>query len=182
MKTLGLPLPIILLLALASTAYAQTDEPVRDEPTPTDEKYRYNTVYDYSDAVPYRFNATELTRLAKSLVGTPYLSEGKEPSGFDCSGFTFYVFKQYGVYLPYFSSQQGEIGETISLTDAQPGDLILFKGYDLYGAIGHVGIVVSQKGEKLSWMHASSSKGVCLDNMANRYYQSRFVNIRRVAQ
>ncbi|MDJ1479160.1 C40 family peptidase [Cytophagaceae bacterium YF14B1] len=148
------------------------------------DKYHYNQVYDYtsSDIIPYNYNADELTKLAKSFVGVPYVAEGKEPSGFDCSGFTFYVYKQFGIYLPYFSSEQGTIGNQVYMDEAQPGDLIFFTGSDPYtSTVGHVGIIVSQKGEKLTWVHATTSKGVRTDTMANTYYKARFLTIRRVA-
>lgn len=152
----------------------------------TNEKYHYNQVYDYSaeDLVPYRFNADELTALAKSYVGSMYAANGKDPaSGFDCSGFTFYIYKQFGIYLPYFSSQQGEVGQVVMMADAQPGDLIFFTGYDQYtSVVGHVGIVISKNGEKLTWVHATTSKGVRVDNLSNGYYKSRFLSIRRVAE
>ncbi len=165
---------MLLLFCASVVALAQPNE-----------KYHYNQVYDYSseELVPYRYNSDELTRLAKSYIGVPYAAEGKDPAGFDCSGFTFYIYKQFGVYLPYFSSQQGEIGSTVMMDEAAPGDLIFFTGYDQYSStVGHVGIVVSKKGEKLAWVHATNSKGVRIDNLTNVYYKARFLGIRRIAE
>lgn len=174
MKTLQVLSYLIIFLYAMVSAMAQTDE-----------KYRYNQVYDYNgmDIVPYNYNAEELTKLAKSFVGVSYVAEGKDPAGFDCSGYTFYIYKQFGIYLPYFSSQQGEIGDLVMLEEAKPGDLIFFTGFDQYSStVGHVGIIISRKGESLSWIHATTSKGVRIDNMTNTYYKTRFLKIRRVAE
>lgn len=78
-------------------------------------------------------------------------------TGFDCSGFTQYVFKKAGVSIPRSSRAQAKAGEKINLADAQTGDLVFFSQNK--ERISHVGIVLSPKGAPLSMIHASSSKG-----------------------
>jgi cell wall-associated NlpC family hydrolase len=145
-------------------------------------KYHYNKVYDYeNDTILTKpFHIDSLLRFANRFIGTPYLSPGRSPAGFDCSGFTFYCFRQHSIYLPYSAHEQAELGVEIPLSEAQAGDLIFFQGYDVKDkTVHHVGIVVNKKGEKLRFIH-SPSHGVHYDSMDNIYYRDRFLRVRRV--
>ncbi len=81
---------------------------------------------------------------AEQYEGTPYVWGGTTPAGFDCSGFTQYVYGQLGVQLPRTSEDQATSGTAVaSLAEAQPGDLVFFAGSDgTASAPGHVGIYV----------------------------------------
>lgn len=67
--------------------------------------------------------------IAFRYVGTPYVWGGADPSGFDCSGFTWYVYQQAGISIPRSSSAQRNAGTTVSASEASPGDLVWWPGH-----------------------------------------------------
>ena len=80
-------------------------------------------------AVPQSVAGNAVLEVAARYVGTPYVSGGSTPAGFDCSGFVSYVYAQLGVSLPRTSSGIKAAGTVISRADAQPGDLIWSPGH-----------------------------------------------------
>jgi cell wall-associated NlpC family hydrolase len=81
--------------------------------------------------------SSSVVQAAERLVGTPYVRGGTTPAGFDCSGFTGYVFSQVGVQLPRTSNDQLNASQRVSAADARPGDLVF---YTSAGRAYHVGI------------------------------------------
>lgn len=134
--------------------------------------------YDSSNS---EYDTDELVSKAKKHIGTRYKAGGSEPkSGFDCSGFTRYLFSKYNIELPKMASQQAEIGRSVLVSEAKKGDLIFFKGGDVKSrTIGHVGIVITNKGEPIKFIHASSSKGIMISGLEEKYFKERFVRIKR---
>lgn len=86
----------------------------------------------------------KVVETAAKYIGTPYLWGGTSPSGFDCSGFTQYVYAKLGIKIPRTSEQQALMGTPVDgISNAQPGDLVFFAGSDgTAQAPGHVGIYV----------------------------------------
>ncbi|ACZ31858.1 NLP/P60 protein [Xylanimonas cellulosilytica DSM 15894] len=80
-------------------------------------------------AVPDFANGSAVVSVAMRYVGVPYVSGGTTPDGFDCSGFTQYVYAQVGINLPRSSGAQRSVGTVVSRADAQPGDLIWSPGH-----------------------------------------------------
>ncbi len=117
---------------------------------------------------------------AKQFLGTSYVSGGKTPeSGFDCSGFTKYVFSNFGYSLGNTAASQNNLGTEVAKEDMKPGDLILF--YDEgKNKIGHTGIYTGDG----NFIHAANaSRGVVTDNLnTNSYYNSRFVVAKRIIE
>jgi hypothetical protein len=106
---------------------------------------------------------------AEKLKGTAYVWGGMTREGFDCSGFTSYIFKEFGITLPRVSADQYANSKKVLSEDARIGDLVFF-GKD--GKVNHVGILVNQPGEPKKMIHASSSKGVVFQSIDDSKYFS----------
>lgn len=121
----------------------------------------------------------EIVKYAKKYLGYDYVYGGTSPkTGFDCSGFTFYIYKQFGYNLSRSSGGQANDGTKVSKDELKPGDLVIYKNTSLT-AIGHVGIYIGDN----KMIHASEpGVGVTItdiDSKAHKYPQ-RFVMGRRI--
>ncbi len=116
-----------------------------------------------------------LVGTALALRGAPYRNGGSDPNGFDCSGFTQYVFAQYGVSLPREVREQYRLGQSIDPSDLAPGDLVFFSTTD--ASASHVAIVIG--GDQ--FIHAPSSNGVVrVERLSSSYWNPRIVAVKRI--
>jgi len=117
---------------------------------------------------------TKLEQAFDGLIGVRYQYGGTTPSGFDCSGFTSYVFKKLGIDLPRTSKDQFAIGQKVDQADLIAGDLVFFNtsGH----GVSHVGIYIGDG----KFVHASSSKGVTITALTDKYYVKRYLGARRI--
>ena len=111
---------------------------------------------------------------ANKYLGYKYVYGGASPStGFDCSGFTYYVFKQHGISLNRTAAGQYSNGVSVEKVNLQPGDLVMFGK----SGINHVGIYIG--GGRM--IHsANPSRGVTTDTINSGYYYTNYVGARRV--
>jgi peptidoglycan DL-endopeptidase CwlO len=117
---------------------------------------------------------TKIVKIAKQLNGTPYAWGGTSPNGFDCSGFTKYVYGQVGISLPRTSEDQYKNGQAVAKNSLQPGDLVFFNSYG--SGASHVGIYIGDG----QFIHAASEQ-VQIDKLNDPYYWSdRFIGARSV--
>ncbi len=124
----------------------------------------------------------EIISFAQTLKGTKYKYASADPkNGFDCSGFVMYVFNHFEVSVPRSSIDYTKVGQEVDLKDAQPGDVILFTGTNSeIRRVGHVGII-TQSGDNLSFIHASSGKTYSVtETSLTPHYQKRFIKVVRV--
>lgn len=122
---------------------------------------------------------------AKTFLGTPYKYANASPSnGFDCSGFTWFVFNHFGVDIPRSSKDYSSLGTRVTLETCKKGDIMLFTGTDHRDRrVGHVGIVISNAGDSVQFIHASSSDkhyGVVITNYYKSGYPKRFLGVTSV--
>ena len=121
-------------------------------------------------------NGNQIVSIAKNYLGIPYRYGGTTTAGFDCSGYTGYVFKQAGIQLPRTSGQQYNVGTPVNKANLQSGDLVFFSG-SKSSKISHVGIYIGNN----QFISATSSKGIKIDSINDRYYWgSRYVGAKRV--
>ncbi|WP_066091915.1 NlpC/P60 family protein [Neobacillus novalis] len=114
-----------------------------------------------------------VTDIALEYIGVPYVWGGSSPSGFDCSGFTSYTYKQAGVTLPRTAADQYTTGQAVSKGNLTKGDLVFFSTYK--AGASHVGI--SLGGEK--FVHASSN-GVKISSLSESYYTQTYIGSKRI--
>lgn len=109
----------------------------------------------------------EIVAYAKKQIGVPYVWAGNDPTGFDCSGFTSYVMKEFDKTIPRRAVDQEKTSRKVKQKNAQKGDLVFF---DNGSGISHVGMIISEKGAPLQMIHASSSKGVIITDITKSQY------------
>lgn len=125
--------------------------------------------------------ADSVIQLGLKRIGTPYRTAGISDAGFDCSGFVSFMFNKVGISVPHSSQLLSETGKFIARTEAQKGDIIIFTGTNVADRTpGHVGIVISQAGQPLTFVHSSSNGGVKISEVETTNYEKRFLEIRRV--
>ncbi|MFW5735285.1 MAG: C40 family peptidase [Oceanidesulfovibrio sp.] len=115
--------------------------------------------------------------VAQPVLGTRYRYGGATPRGFDCSGFTRFVFGQFGLKLPHGSRSQVLLGTPVQRDELRPGDLVFF---DIHrrGRVSHVGIYLGDS----RMIHASIHKGVTIDSLHEPYYNRHYYAARRIPQ
>lgn len=120
------------------------------------------------------FAETPLSSAVNAGLGSPYKWSGTTTKGFDCSGYTSWVFKKFGIDLPHTSKGQATVGDSVDKDQLRPGDLVFFNT-DGKG-ISHVGVYVGDG----KFYHSATDKGVIITKMSDSYYTKRYVTARRV--
>ena len=176
---------LLTLLASAATACASTGAVPQPFPVPGSSPAPVPAPPPESSPVPAEplppasSNGYAISGSALLLRGTPYKNGGHDPSGFDCSGFVWYVFDQSGVHVPRTVAQQFRAGSDVDLTDLRAGDLVFFDTINVptRQTATHVGISIG--GDE--FVHAPSTAGeVRVERLGSSYWAPRFVGARRV--
>lgn len=151
-------------------------------------KYKGTTGYIHPDYVEYVelteadkqaaevSKGQQIVNKAKQYLGVKYVYGGASPSGFDCSGFTSYVYKQFGVKLNRSSSAQTSNGYKVSRSELKAGDLVFFTSPGSK-SVGHVGIYIGNG----NFIHAvKPGRAVEIDTMTSGYYNTYYWGARRI--
>ena len=150
--------PVILLLLLSACTSVPRETPVA-APSGNDEQMNNLAIY------------------AMSLYDTPYRSGGTtRASGFDCSGFVQYVFRNSaGLALPRTSAEMSRVGSAVNADNLKPGDLVFFDTQ--HSHYSHVGIYVGE----YRFLHApSEGRAIMLSNLHEKYWQKHYEGARRI--
>lgn len=118
---------------------------------------------------------------ARTYIGTPYKWGGNDNRGIDCSGLLVRSFESIGLKIPRTTSQQIEIGKSVSLKKSKKGDLVFFAFGKSKRKVTHVGILSELKNSSdINFIHASSSRGVVETQLIKDYYLKRLRKVKRV--
>ena len=133
---------------------------------------------DFLDLTESSSSNSDIAATAKQYLGTGYVYGGASPRGFDCSGFTMYVYSQHGYALPHSATSQWQSGlgtRVYSISELQPGDLVFFNdpSRNAGKACSHAGIYTGDG----QFIHSSSSRsgGVIVSSLTSGYYNTYFV-------
>ncbi len=164
---------LLVLLAITITSFTAQSQQLshRKQGTVLEqlEQNSRNNIVDQVINYAYRFR------------GTPYRYGAMSPRAFDCSGFTSYVFKRFGIDLDRSSRGQIFDGVRVKQKDLQPGDLVFFQGRSGRGGVGHVGIVTKvNEDNTFHFIHSACSSGVTESKNTESYYSRRYVGACRV--
>lgn len=124
-------------------------------------------------------NVEKMIQFAKTLLGIPYVYGGMSTDGFDCSGFTSYVFGAFGIRLERVSSDQAKQGTEVSKENLKPGDLVFFDTSGGHSVINHTGIFIGDG----KFIHASSGSSRCviISDLTTGYYVENYITARCIS-
>lgn len=137
----------------------------------------YYADWTENPVAPEPYLGQQIAEYAQQFVGCRYVYGGQTPSGFDCSGFVYYNYKQFGYSLnPGAKNQWSILEQTVQYADLLPGDLVFFSKNGSYSGIFHVGLYIGDG----QFVHAAnSSKGVIISDMDETWYANRYYGAKR---
>ena len=174
---------LFAILALLFVVSCGTSKPVvvkRSVPTKTVKKTPDLKSLESNFSGKVNGQIQDILKDAQKYLGAPYKYAGNTSAGFDCSGFTVKFFEENNEKLPRRSEDQSNAGQQISIKEAKPGDLVFFATAG-GSRVSHVGIVhdIGNDGE-VKFIHASTSKGVIISSLNEKYWNKSYLFARRV--
>ena len=153
----------------------QTEEKKQQEQTET---YDINQTEEQDTQQITSSVGEQIVEYAKQYLGCPYVYGGAGPKTFDCSGFTMYIYSNFGYSLSHSATAQSKLGTYIEKENLQPGDLVFFLDYETMDGIGHCGIYIGDG----NFIHASSGTGYCvkISTLTSGSYLNRYATARRL--
>ncbi|MDC8003029.1 C40 family peptidase [Aureisphaera galaxeae] len=164
MKKLLLLCVFSLLLASCGSSRRTTDTKVIGKGTATVTNKRISKVVKH----------------ARTFEGTRYKFGGTDKRGMDCSGLVYTSYRTENIELPRVSRDMATKGIRVKLKEVQKGDLVFFKTNKNRNVINHVGLVVESKKGDVHFIHSTSSRGVIISSLDEKYWKNAFVEVRRI--
>lgn len=175
---------LVILLILVSCGSGKTIQAVNDT--------RKQPVYEESSEVlnvpetPLETENLEeglqskIISYAKEFLGTSYQFGGTSPEGIDCSGLIYTVFSLEDIQLPRTSRDMAKLGENLNVRQVSQGDLLFFQTNPKNRTINHVGLVIRASEEEVVFIHSTTSRGVIISSLSEKYWQDHFVMAKRI--
>ncbi|GAA4276842.1 C40 family peptidase [Aquimarina mytili] len=163
---------VYYLLAILSFAIASCGSSPKDRVIVSSKKTK-------TTSNPSNKKIKSIVSYAKTFNGTRYKYGGTTKKGMDCSGLVYTSFKKENIILPRTSKTMATQGKPISLKKVGIGDLLFFKTNKRKNVISHVGLVVEVRGT-IKFIHASTSRGVIISSLDEKYWNKAFALARRV--
>jgi cell wall-associated NlpC family hydrolase len=135
-----------------------------------------------SSSQKHRLKVDKIIANALRFEGVKYKYGGTTKKGVDCSGIIFVAFNKENIALPRVSIDMAKRGRKISLSMVRKGDLLFFKTNKTSRNINHVGLVTSLKKGQIRFIHATSSKGVIVSVLSQKYWKNTFVKAVKILQ
>jgi cell wall-associated NlpC family hydrolase len=123
---------------------------------------------------------SKVVKHAKTFEGTRYKFGGTDKRGMDCSGLVYISFKEEQIGLPRISRDMATKGVRIKLKETEEGDLVFFRTDKNKNVINHVGLVLQNKKGVIKFIHSTTSRGVIISSMEEKYWKNAFVQVRRM--
>jgi len=164
-------LPFILLVFLVSSC--------KSKKTNSSKKRQTHTVKVNTNEKPTE-EAESIVKYAKTFDGTRYKYGGTTKRGMDCSGLIYTSYKKHNVNLPRTTAGLKSTGDWVDVKEVNIGDLLFFATKKNSRKVNHVGIVTNVRTGNVEFIHASSSRGVMISSLAEKYWYFSFVQARRV--
>lgn len=142
-------------------------------PDPSSSESAYLPTYSAQEALELK---SQIVNISKKYLGVRYVYGGTSPRGFDCSGYTQYVYKMAGITLNRNVRGQLRNSIIVSIEDMQPGDLLIFSNTDGNRFATHIGIYLGDG----KMIHSGASNGVCVVDLDNTYFAKYLHCVRRV--
>lgn len=173
---------ICLMLMLMTTTSMYADRRHRHNNDSTAKENDKEAIATFSDSLLVAAKHIDsIINYGRRFIGTPYRYGGTTPGGFDCSGFTMFIFGKYGHILPHKGTLQYQATVPIRTENAVRGDLIYFEGRSHNKSIGHVGVITEKLPDgSFNFLHSSTSRGVIISSTKEDYYARRFLKVSRV--
>lgn len=141
---------------------------------------RKKTVEPKTNTSAHLTKADQIINTALSFSGVRYKFGGTTKKGMDCSGLLYISFGEHNVQLPRTSIHMAEEGHRITVKNVEKGDLLFFKTSRGSKRINHVGMVVGTDNDEITFIHASSSRGVTVSSLRDGFWNQAFVKATRI--
>lgn len=171
---------LIAILLVFSLSACKSKKKVVTKKSKSSKTVKTTKTDNSSSTINYSTAIKNVVDNAKQFDGVRYKYGGTTKKGMDCSGLVYTSFKQENIALPRTTTDLSKTGDWIDIKQVQKGDLLFFATKKNSRTINHVGIVTESRVGNVEFIHASTSKGVMVSNLAERYWYFAFVQARRV--